>query len=91
MESVNVGSVAVFKDLDASKAYALKPLEEAAEAFGAWQRFYGCPTKTNEELLVDECADVIQATCNLLAALGVTDLTEAMARCEERNRRRGRF
>lgn len=30
MESVNVGSVAVFKDLDASKAQALKPLEEAA-------------------------------------------------------------
>lgn len=41
--------------------------------------------------IVDECCDVIMATCNLLAALGVTDLTEAMAACEERNKERGRY
>mgnify|MGYP000310311164 CR=1 FL=1 len=50
MESVNVGSVAVFKDLDASKAQALKPLEEAAEVFGAWQRL-------NEELVFYDRTD----------------------------------
>lgn len=37
MERVEIGSVAVFRDLEASKAQALKPLEEAAEVFGAWQ------------------------------------------------------
>lgn len=89
--SVYIGAVETFKSVRLDKAQALKPLEEAAEVFGAWQRFYGCPTKTNEEVLMDECADVIQATCNLLAALGVTDMTEAMRRCERRNRERGRL
>lgn len=41
--------------------------------------------------LMDEIADTIQACCNLAASLGVTDLTPYLARCEERNRRRGRY
>ena len=41
--------------------------------------------------LMDEIADTIQASCNLAAALGVTDLTPYLARCEERNRHRGRY
>ena len=41
--------------------------------------------------VVDECCDVITATCNLLSMLGVTDLREAMERCAERNRKRGRL
>ena len=41
--------------------------------------------------LMDEIADAIQACCNLAAALGVTDLTPYLARCEERNRKRGRY
>lgn len=41
--------------------------------------------------LMDEIADTIQACCNLAAALGVTDLTPFLARCEERNRGRGRY
>ena len=89
--TVTIPPVRCFAGVAPDKAQALKPLEEAAEVFGAWQRFYGCPTKTNEELLVDECADVIQATCNLLAALGVTDMTGAMRRCERRNEERGRY
>ena len=88
---VKIPPVRCFASVAPDKAQALKPLEEAAEVFGAWQRFYECPTKTNEELLVDECADVIQATCNLLAALRVTDLTDAMAACERRNRERRRY
>ena len=91
MHVVKIPPVRTFQGVAPDKAQALKPLEEAAEVFGAWQRVYECPTKTNEELLVDECADVIQATCNLLAALGVTDLTDAMAACERRNRGRGRY
>lgn len=96
MESVNVGSVVVFKDLDASKAQALKPLEEAAEVFGAWQEWeHGTDEQWSSELLkrflMGEIADTITACCNLAAALGVTDLTPHLAACEERNRRRGRF
>lgn len=41
--------------------------------------------------IVDECADVITATCNLLELLGVTDMREAMERCAERQRERGRL
>lgn len=71
-------------------------LEEAAEVFAAWQSwnkiedqplsiFY----KQNE--LLDECADVIQAVCNLVSALGINDLTPYMQACEERNHKRGRL
>ena len=99
---VRVGSVRRFDDVKPDKERALKPLEEAAEVFGAWQGYDRTKSwgddwdeclDNNDYLisLVDECCDVIQATCNLLAALGVTDLTDAMERCEERNERRGRY
>ena len=35
--------------------------------------------------------DVVQATCNLLALLGVDDLSPHMAACLERQRERGRL
>ena len=41
--------------------------------------------------LVAECADLITATANLLAAIGVDDMRDAMADCVERNRARGRL
>lgn len=41
--------------------------------------------------LLDECADVIQATCNLVAAFNVEDFTDEMTECADRNRRRGRM
>lgn len=97
MERVEIGSVAVFRDLEASKAQALKPLEEAAEVFGAWQAWReNGPTLDNTEaglvdLIVDECCDTIQACVNLAAAYGVRDLTKAMRDCEDRNRKRGRL
>ena len=104
MERVEIGSVAVFRDLEASKAQALKPLEEAAEVFGAWQerdRFHrvhsvfdhpkAMTAKAMKESIIAECCDTIQACCNLAAALGVYDLTPYLARCEERNRERGRY
>ncbi len=71
---------------DTPKAQALKPLEEAAEAFGAWQR------GSSRELL-DECMDVVQAVVNLLGAEGFTqaDVNKAIERCNERNRERGRL
>ena len=88
---VRLGSVRRFDNVTPDKEQALKPLEEAAEVFGVYQRFYECPTKTNEELLLAECADVIQATLNLVAALGVEDFRPYLKECERRNRERGRI
>ena len=43
------------------------------------------------ERVLAECADVIQATLNLVAALGVEDFRPYMKACERRNRERGRI
>lgn len=87
---VRVGSVRRFDDVRPDKAQALKPLEEAAEVFGAWQDTH-LPEDRRREKVLDECADVIQATLNLVAALGVEDFRPWMDACERRNRKRGRI
>lgn len=117
--AVKIPPVRAFAHVEADKAHALKPLEEAAEVLSAWKACmsfcggglissdalacascidgypafdaYGSGYCHEHDDLVDECCDVIQATCNLLYALGVTDLTDAMAACERRNRERGRI
>ena len=96
--SVRVGDVRPFPGLAPDKSQALKPLEEAAEAYAAWQSWdawgqagFGEDDGVPREALLDELADCVQACCNLAAALGVGDLTEAMARCEARSRERGRY
>lgn len=85
---------------DEPKAKALKPLEEAAEVFGAWQdcddmRLSQIMTARMEyrQDLIDECMDVVQAVVNLLDAEGFTqeDVDNAMLRCLKRNRDRGRI
>ena len=86
---VRVGSVRRFDHDAPDKAQALKPLEEAAEVFGAWQA--NVATDTRRERILAECADVIQATLNLVAALGVEDFCPYMKACELRNRERGRI
>lgn len=88
MSYIKLGSVRAFPNVQPDKAQALKPLEEAAEVFGAWQRYGADDWK---DVLLDEIADTITACCNLAASLGVTDLTPYLARCEERNRKRGRY
>ena len=94
---VRVGSVRRFDNIEPNKAQALKVLEEAAEVFGAWQAWQeNGPTMDNTEAglvdrIIDECADVIQATLNLVSALGVEDFRPYMKACEERNRERGRI
>lgn len=94
MTRVKLASVRTFPHVAPNKAQALKPLEEAAEVFGAWQ-VYDSDDMThvgyNASVLLDEIADTVQACCNLASALGVTDLTPYLARCEERNRERGRY
>ena len=89
-----------FDKPDAPKAQALKPLEEAAEVFGAWQQcddYRDCRiTAFRDELkrdLIDECMDVVQAVVNLLDSEEFTqeDVDAAIGRCNARNRERGRL
>lgn len=94
--TVDIGTVQTLGDVKKDKAQALKVLEEAAEVFGAWQLWddLGPDEKRdafNASCLLGECADVIQATCNLLAAYGVTDFTGFMEECRKRNVERGRM
>lgn len=88
---INIGSVRTFEDTRLDKAQALKPLEEAAEVFGAWQRLDETKSADDLSKMLDECADVIQATANLMRAAGVEDATYLMLYCEGRNERRGRY
>lgn len=86
---VRVGSVRRFDEVKLlDNAQALKPLEEAAEVFGTWRRY---DAEDWKDVLLAECADVIQATLNLVAALGVEDFRPYMKACERRNRERGRI
>lgn len=76
-----------FREVRYDKAQALKPLEEAAEVFGAWQ---DCDDMHD---LIDECMDTVQAIANLLAAVGATqgEVDAAIRRMDERNCERGRL
>lgn len=94
MQYIKLGNVKPFPNAAPTKAQALKVLEEAAEVVEAFKQrdprdetHIGYATAN----VLDEIADTIQASCNLASALGVTDLTPYLARCEERNRRRGRY
>ena len=100
-----IGEVKTFPNVKPSKAQALKLLEESAEVFSAWEDFSTCVCGTsfdrdqwpcakgceNVNCMIDECADVIQATCNLVSALGVDDMRPFMQDCMERNEARGRY
>ena len=89
---VRIGDVATFPYAKADKEQAKKILEESAEVFGALQSLKEQPWSISRtEALRDECADVIQAVANMLAAIGVEDFTGDMERCEARNRERGRL
>lgn len=86
---VRVGSVRRFDHMEPDKAQALKPLEEAAEVFGAWQDTH-LPEDRRREKVLAECADVMQSVVNLVAAYGVEDFRPYMKACEQSNRERGR-
>ena len=94
---VKIPPVRTFQGVAPDKAQALKPLEEAAEIFGAWQIWDGLRELSSlvgeweRDYMLNECADVIQATLNLVAALGVEDFRPWMDECEKRNRERGRI
>lgn len=94
--SVYIGEVETFKDVEPSEEQALKILEEAAEVFGAWQEWQRTKdgvlphmSLDKRHAIMDECADVVQAVCNLVDALGEGCFNDAMEECAERNRARG--
>lgn len=94
--AVEIGTVQTLANVRPDKAQALKVLEEAAEVFGAWQLWDDLESGEkcdgfNVVCLMNECADVMQATCNLVAAYGVTDFTTFMGACRRRNVERGRM
>lgn len=88
--TVELGSVAVFDNVECSKAQAMEVLEEAAEAFGAWQKLDKDTFSDSSDLIAELC-DVIQACCNMAIATGCDDLRLALRDCEDRNRKRGRI
>lgn len=97
---VRMGSVRRFDHVEPDRELALKPLKEASEVHGTWQMMASAElahggdcvlARLWRERLLDECADVIQATLNLVAALGVEDFRPYMKECEKRNRGRGRI
>lgn len=90
-------------NLGTDKEAALKPLEEAAEIFGAWQSaIMFCPKTLVCEAcdfntmcdaynnLALEIADCITACCNLAARYDL-DLESALKEVERHNRERGRY
>lgn len=94
---IRVGSVRRFDDvsdvlditwcLTTSTAYAM-------DAIGSY--LYGDRSKPEfddayRKIALGCCADVIQATLNLVAALGVEDFRPYLKACEKRNRERGRI
>lgn len=94
--TVKLGTVQTFTNVKPDKGQALKVLEEAAEVFGAWQQLDDLDQDEkgngfNVICMMNECADVIQATCNLLVAYGVKDFTRFMEACRKRNVERGRM
>lgn len=90
----------IFNKVNDSKGQALKPLEEAAEVFGAWQELdnmrnspFLSAWRDVRDCLIDECMDTVQAIANLLAAVGATqgEVDAAIKRMDERNGDRGRL
>lgn len=91
MKTINVGEVTVFDHVEPNKEQALKPLEEAAEVFGAWQEWNETKNIADAMRVIDEISDTIQACVNLASALGAIDLSYVMENCKKRNIERGRI
>lgn len=87
--SVYIGDVQTFAGVIADKPQVLKIGEEVMEVFSAWEDYKYAP-EFRKDALIAEIADVIQAACNLLAAVGVDDMRQPMQACYVRNRERGR-
>ena len=87
---MQLGNIETFPGVKADKAQALKVLEESAEVYAALQERDERNPYTTKQLL-NECADVIMAVSNMVAALGITDFAPYIRACETRNHERGRY
>lgn len=94
---VRVGSVRRFDDVSDAVDITLNLTISAAYAMSAIGSYlYGDMSKPEfddayRKIALDSCADVIQATLNLVAELGVEDFRPYLKACERRNRERGRI
>lgn len=83
----------VSNDVSDRKGQALKPPEEAAEVFGAWQARHDMRFASRDaqgafrDDIIDECVDAVQAIANLLAAVDATqgEVDAAIKRMDERD------
>lgn len=75
------------------KEAALKPLEEAAEVFGAWQEYKKEPNDVLLGHVYYECCDTIQAIANLMSRMGASedDFVRAFSYVQLHNAMRGRY
>ena len=101
---VNVGIVSVIRDGGSPKERARKLVEEAAEAFCAWERFDRAYEEYDleaidaaEREIAQECADVITAACGLIWRIyggdtdcGDTDITFDLEQYKRKNEERRR-
>lgn len=89
----------VFDGVKDGKGQALKPLEEAAGVFGAWQKCddtrhaAAATRRAHRGDLIDGCVGTVQAVADLLAAVGATqgEVDAAVKRMDEHNWGRGRL
>lgn len=89
----HVLSVSAFR-CGTEKEAALKPLEEAAEVYGAWQRWVESGDAYRDvreyKKLGEELADCVTACVNLADRAGIR-LDRELAVVEEKNHARGRY
>ena len=84
-------------EMGTPKETAVKPLEEAAEAFCAWQNAELDALESGGSVpllhVLYKCCDVIQAVCNLMWRMGATDsqVMAAMRAVTLQNEVRGRY
>lgn len=91
---VHLPATIAFGRLEPDKWLLLKTLEEAAEMVDAGKAYINHEGDATAFVrFMDEYADVVQTLANLAAAFDLRDseLHDAMRRCIERNRRRGRL
>lgn len=88
---IYIGYVGIFgkDEIPSPREQAVKVLEEAAELFGVVDTHGGL---IDDAAMRQECSDVIQAVCNLLASFGYAwlDFEQDMLKCRNRNENRGR-
>lgn len=97
---VEIGTVATWDTKCTLYEQARKVIEEALEVLDAQEEYVdameeemvsGRCADDEWQQLIDECADVITAMCNLISMLHVSDFTKFMRECADRQRERGRI